>query len=59
MAKIQGKPEQKILQQLAVRSMSKAEYSPENIGHYGLGFGHYSHFTSLFEYPDVLAHRII
>ncbi|MEC8032107.1 MAG: ribonuclease R [Bacteroidota bacterium] len=60
MTKIQGKPEQKILQQLAVRSMSKAEYSPENIGHYGLGFGHYSHFTSpIRRYPDVLAHRII
>jgi ribonuclease R len=41
-------PESDILNQLAIRSMAKAYYSTENIGHYGLGFTHYSHFTSLF-----------
>jgi len=50
----------KVLEPLAIRCMSKAVYSTENIGHYGLGFSHYSHFTSpIRRYSDVLAHRIL
>lgn len=49
-----------VLQPLAIRSMSKAVYTADNIGHYGLGFEHYSHFTSpIRRYSDVLAHRIL
>jgi ribonuclease R len=50
----------KILEPLAIRTMAKAAYTTENIGHYGLGFSHYSHFTSpIRRYSDVLAHRIL
>ncbi|MBI1225452.1 MAG: ribonuclease R [Bacteroidetes bacterium] len=50
----------KMLMPLAIRTMAKAEYSTENIGHYGLGFDFYSHFTSpIRRYSDVLAHRIL
>ena len=50
----------KVLEPLAIRTMAKAVYSPHNIGHYGLGFTHYSHFTSpIRRYSDVLAHRIL
>ena len=50
----------KILEPIAIRTMSKAVYTSENIGHYGLGFEHYSHFTSpIRRYSDVLAHRIL
>ncbi len=50
----------KLLMQLAIRTMSKAEYSTNNIGHYGLSFEHYSHFTSpIRRYADVLVHRIL
>ncbi|MEM6320570.1 MAG: ribonuclease R [Bacteroidota bacterium] len=50
----------KLLQPIAIRTMAKAEYSTENIGHYGLGFEFYSHFTSpIRRYSDVLAHRIL
>lgn len=50
----------KLLQPLAIRTMAKAEYSTENIGHYGLGFDFYSHFTSpIRRYSDVLAHRLL
>jgi ribonuclease R len=50
----------KLLEPLAIRTMAKAIYSAENIGHYGLGFTHYSHFTSpIRRYSDVLAHRIL
>lgn len=58
--KAAGKPESKVLQQLAIRTMAKAVYSNDNIGHYGLGFETYSHFTSpIRRYADVLAHRIL
>lgn len=57
---VQGRPEQNILEQLAIRSMAKAIYTTDNIGHYGLGFGHYTHFTSpIRRYPDVLVHRLL
>lgn len=57
---VHGKPEQGLLEQLAIRSMSKAIYTTENIGHYGLGFEFYAHFTSpIRRYPDVLVHRIL
>ncbi len=57
---VQGKPEQHVLEQLGIRTMSKAVYTSENIGHYGLGFEHYCHFTSpIRRYPDVLVHRIL
>lgn len=50
----------KLLEPIAIRTMAKAEYSPDNIGHYGLGFEFYSHFTSpIRRYSDVLAHRIL
>lgn len=50
----------KLLEPLAIRTMAKAVYSTDNIGHYGLGFSHYSHFTSpIRRYSDVLAHRIL
>jgi ribonuclease R len=54
------KPEQHVLEQLGIRTMSKAVYTTENIGHYGLGFEDYCHFTSpIRRYPDVLVHRIL
>ncbi|HMG16904.1 MAG TPA: ribonuclease R [Saprospiraceae bacterium] len=50
----------KLLEPLAIRTMSKAEYSPNNIGHYGLGFEYYTHFTSpIRRYSDILVHRIL
>jgi ribonuclease R len=53
-------PRLKILEPLAIRTMAKAIYTTDNIGHYGLGFSHYSHFTSpIRRYSDVLAHRIL
>jgi ribonuclease R len=49
-----------VLEQLGIRTMAKAIYTTENIGHYGLGFDHYCHFTSpIRRYPDVLVHRIL
>jgi len=57
---VRGKKEQNVIEQLAIRSMAKAAYSTNNIGHFGLAFEHYSHFTSpIRRYPDVLAHRIL
>lgn len=55
-----GTPQQHVLEQLGIRTMAKAIYTTENIGHYGLGFEHYCHFTSpIRRYPDVLVHRIL
>lgn len=60
LAEVQGKAEQHVLEQLGIRTMAKAVYTSENIGHYGLGFEHYCHFTSpIRRYPDVLVHRIL
>jgi ribonuclease R len=56
----QGRPEQHVLEQLGIRTMAKAIYTTENIGHYGLGFKNYCHFTSpIRRYPDILVHRIL
>jgi ribonuclease R len=60
MEEIEGKPEQNVLQSLAVRAMAKAKYSTETKGHFGLAFQHYSHFTSpIRRYPDMMAHRLV
>ena len=57
---VQGKKEQNLVDTLAIRTMSKAYYSTDNIGHYGLAFSHYSHFTSpIRRYPDVMTHRLL
>lgn len=57
---VEGKPEQHVLEQLGIRTMAKAIYTTDNIGHYGLGFEHYCHFTSpIRRYPDLLVHRVL
>ncbi|HMI63017.1 MAG TPA: ribonuclease R [Puia sp.] len=60
LADVKGKPEQHVLEQLGIRTMAKAVYTTDNIGHYGLGFENYCHFTSpIRRYPDVMVHRIL
>lgn len=57
---VKGRPEQHVLEQLGIRTMSKAKYTTSNVGHYGLGFENYCHFTSpIRRYPDIQAHRIL
>jgi ribonuclease R len=60
MEEIQGKPEQNVLEQLAIRSMAKAKYTTEPKGHFGLAFAHSTHFTSpIRRYPDMMVHRLL
>jgi len=55
-----GKPEENLIETLAIRAMQKARYSVENIGHYGLAFEYYTHFTSpIRRYPDMMVHRLL
>ncbi|GAA4830841.1 ribonuclease R [Algivirga pacifica] len=57
---VEGKPEQNIIEQQAIRTMAKAKYTTEADGHYGLAFKHYTHFTSpIRRYPDMMVHRLL
>ena len=60
MTEIEGKPEQNVLESIAIRAMAKAKYTTEAKGHFGLAFRHYTHFTSpIRRYPDVMVHRLL
>lgn len=59
-SELEGRPEQELMQNLAIRVMAKARYTTKPLGHFGLAFSHYSHFTSpIRRYPDVLTHRLL
>ena len=60
LASIKGRPEENVISTLAIRSMAKAVYTTDNVGHYGLAFPYYTHFTSpIRRYPDMMVHRLL